>query len=534
MFRNMTIGKKLFGSIGAPLVVALLMGTTTMISLSRVNSSLDSMRGDTRKQVLDDAIKLNLSEMSSMLRAQLVRSFLKDQTFVDKYHRDYQSQLNDLNRNVAELDTLVYLPAGRAYVASMTAASPRLAEFNERIYQKAGHEDIAGATAIYINELAPFARQLQEQAQQFSALQSDLMAQNTQAVNAVEAQALWITIGMLVACLVLVGAVVLIVRRINQDLRLTAESLSMGAEPITIKRNVAACPGARKSHLLLTIAPSKENTRPMKLTARIPVTAAFVATLLFGATGCNQLKSRDQLNKGVQAFKNARYEEAVDHFQTAIKLDPSSEDAKLYLATAYSYQVVPNLDTPENLALAQKALDGFEAVLAKNPNHLTALEQIASIDRNIKKMDDAKLYERKVIALDPNNAEAYYTIGVVDWMQAYKGAVAILAADGLTDDGNGNVKKTNGACQKLQAANTAVVTEGLEALEKAVNINPTYEEAMTYLNLMNRRKADLECGDDAARKADLAQADEWTQKSMGARKANELKKEQKVGGGVTM
>jgi tetratricopeptide (TPR) repeat protein len=505
MFRNMTIGKKLFGSIGVPLVVALLMGTTTMISLSRVNSSLARMRGDTRKQVLDDAIKLNLSEMSSMLRAQL--------------------------------DTLVYLPAGRAYVASMTAASPRLAEFNERIYQKAGHEDIAGATAIYINELVPFARQLQEQAQQFSALQSDLMAQNTQAVNAVnavEAQALWITIGMLVACLVLVGVVVLIVRRINQDLRLPAESLSMGAEPITIKRNVAACPGDRKSHLLLTIVPSKENTRPMKLTARIPVTAAFVATLLFGATGCNQLKSRDQLNKGVQAFKNARYEEAVDHFQTAIKLDPSSEDAKLYLATAYSYQVVPNLDTPENLTLAQKALDGFEAVLAKNPNDLTALEQIASIDRNIKKMDDAKLYERKVIALDPNNAEAYYTIGVVDWMQAYKGAVAILAADGLTDDGNGNVKKTKGACQKLQAANTAVVTEGLEALEKAVSINPTYEEAMTYLNLMNRRKADLECGDDAARKADLAQADEWTQKSMGARKANELKKEQKVGGGVTM
>jgi predicted Zn-dependent protease len=272
----------------------------------------------------------------------------------------------------------------------------------------------------------------------------------------------------------------------------------------------------------------------MKLTARIPVMAAFVATLLFGATGCNQLKSRDQLNKGVQAFKNARYEEAVDHFQTAIKLDPTSEDAKLYLATAYSYQVVPNLDTPENLALAHKALDGFQAVLAKNPNDLTALEQIASIDRNIKKMDEAKLYERKVIALDPNNAEAYYTIGVVDWMQAYKSAVAILAADGLTDDGNGNVKKTKGACQKLQDANNAVVTEGLEVLQKAVSINPTYEEAMTYLNLMNRRKADLECGDDGARKADLAQADEWTQKSMGARKANELKKEQKVGGGVTM
>jgi len=282
------------------------------------------------------------------------------------------------------------------------------------------------------------------------------------------------------------------------------------------------------------IAPPKENTRPMKLTARIPVTAACLVTLLCGATGCNQLKSRDQLNKGVQAFKNQKYEEAVDHFQTAINLDPKSEDAKLYLATAYANQVVPNLDTPDNLALANKALDAFQVVLAKDPNDLTALKQVASISRNIKKMDQAKEYERKVIAVDPNDAEAYYTIGVVDWMQAYKSAVAILAADGLTDDGLGNAKKSKGACQKLVEANTAPVAEGMEALEKAVSINPNYEEAMTYLNLMERRKADLECGNDAARKADISAADDWTQKSMGARKANELAKEKKAGGGVTM
>ena len=272
----------------------------------------------------------------------------------------------------------------------------------------------------------------------------------------------------------------------------------------------------------------------MKLTARISVTAAFLALMLSSATGCNRLKARDQLNKGVQAFKNARYEEAVNHFQTAIELDPGYEAAKLYLATAYSYQVVPNLDTPENLKTAQKALDGFNAVLAKDPNDLTALKQIASIDRNIKKLDEAKVYEKKVIAIDPNDSEAHYTIGVVNWMQAYKNAITILAADGSTDDGNGNPKKSKGACQKLQAANSGLVAEGLQYLNKAVEINKSYDDAMQYLNLTYRRKADLECGDDAARKADLAQADEWSQKAMGTRKENELKKEQKNSGGVTM
>lgn len=272
----------------------------------------------------------------------------------------------------------------------------------------------------------------------------------------------------------------------------------------------------------------------MRLTARIPVTAALLALLLGSTTGCNRLKARDQLNKGVQAFKNARYEEAVTNFQNAIKLDPEYEAAKLYLATAYSYQVVPNLDTPENLKVAQKALDGFNEVLAKDPKDLTALKQIASIDRNIKKLDDAKEYEKKVIAIAPEDAEAHYTVGVVDWMQAYKAAITILAADGLTDDGTGNVKKSKGACQKLQAANTATVDEGLQYLTKAVDINKTYDDAMQYLNLTYRRKADLECGDDVARKADLATADEWSQKAMGARKQNELEKEKKNSGGVTM
>jgi tetratricopeptide (TPR) repeat protein len=272
----------------------------------------------------------------------------------------------------------------------------------------------------------------------------------------------------------------------------------------------------------------------MKFTARIPVTAALLALLLGSTTGCDRLKARDQLNKGVQAFKSARYEEAIGHFQTAIALDPNYEQSKLYLATAYSYQVVPNLDTPENLAVAQKALDGFNAVLAKDPNDLTALKQIASIDRNIKKLDEAKEYEKKVIAIDPNDAEAHYTIGVVDWMQAYKNAITILAADGLTDDGNGNAKKSKDACQKLKDANSTIVQEGLDYLNKAVTLNPTYDDAMSYLNLTYRRKADLECPDDAARKADLAKADEWSQKSMGARKANEKKKEEKTQGGVTM
>ena len=118
--------------------------------------------------------------------------------------------------------------------------------------------------------------------------------------------------------------------------------------------------------------------------------------------------------------------------------------SQLYLATAYSYQVVPDLTTPENLALAQKALDGFDAVLAQNPNDLDALRQEASIYRNIHKYDQAKADEMKIISLDPRDAEANYTIGVIDWTQAYKKDITLLAAAGLQDDAQRKCEEVQG------------------------------------------------------------------------------------------
>src|SRR5579875_531685 len=113
----------------------------------------------------------------------------------------------------------------------------------------------------------------------------------------------------------------------------------------------------------------------MKASARSAQIAGSAALLLIltGATGCSKLKARDQLVKGIQEFKAGHYETAIDHFQQSVALDPNYPNARTYLATAYSYQVQPNNNTPQNLAIAQKAIDGFNEVLAKDPNDVDAL-----------------------------------------------------------------------------------------------------------------------------------------------------------------
>jgi tetratricopeptide (TPR) repeat protein len=267
--------------------------------------------------------------------------------------------------------------------------------------------------------------------------------------------------------------------------------------------------------------------------ARITVLAIAVGGMVLSMSGCNRLAARDQLNKGVEAYKSARYEEAIGHFQKATQLDPSLPMAKSYLATALAQNVVPGLDTPDNLKTAQQAISMFQEVLDKDPSDVNSLKQIAGIYFSIKKFDEAKIWQKKVLAVDPKDPEAAYTVGVVDWTLAHENTLKALVPAGINDDGEGNVKAPKKIMQTIKEENTPFVTEGLQYLNQAVANRANYDDAMAYLNLIYRRKADIDYGDADAVKQDVASAKEWSTKAMGTRKANEEKKD-KGPGGITM
>src|SRR5881227_1839877 len=133
-----------------------------------------------------------------------------------------------------------------------------------------------------------------------------------------------------------------------------------------------------------------------------------VALALFSAIGCGKLRARDQLNKGVQSYKNGKYEDAIDHFQRAVSFDSGLIVARLYLATAYAQQYIPGADTPDNNRNAEQAIDQFKQVLDQHPGRdqqITSLKGIASLYFNMKKLNDAKEYHKKVAELDPNDPE---------------------------------------------------------------------------------------------------------------------------------
>ena len=237
------------------------------------------------------------------------------------------------------------------------------------------------------------------------------------------------------------------------------------------------------------------------------------------ASGCNKLRARDQLNKGVQSYKNAKYEEAIDHFQQAVSLDPGLGVARLYLATAYAQQYIPGVESDDNMRMGNQAIEQYKKVLEGNPgkeSQINSNKGIAYIYLNMKKFDDAKTYYRKALETDPNDPEPYYSVGVIDWTETYQPRMEARAKLGLKPEEPLKDKKV---CEEIKEKNSGNIQDGIDALNKALQLRPDYDDAMAYMNLMYREKADVECEDPAQRAADLKTADEWVDKTMATKKA---------------
>ena len=254
---------------------------------------------------------------------------------------------------------------------------------------------------------------------------------------------------------------------------------------------------------------------------RLVLLLAGVVLLAVASSACKKLKARDQLNKGVNSFRNAQFQTAIEHFQQAVALDPSLVNARLYLAMSYFQQYAPGGESADNLKVAHQAIDAFNDVLQLDPNNTTALATVGQIYYNMKDFDKAKEYERRRLDSQPNDPEPYYWVGVIDYVQCLKSQSEARSGDpklSTPTPGGDFPPLPEKLRAPLAAKNSAMVQEGMQALNKAIELKPNYDDAMAYLNLMYRQKADLEA-DAGARSADLKSANDWLAKAMEARKA---------------
>jgi TonB family protein len=233
------------------------------------------------------------------------------------------------------------------------------------------------------------------------------------------------------------------------------------------------------------------------------------------------------LRQGVNAFKGGRYSDAVAAFQKSVDLNPSAVTPRLYLATVWKSQYIPGATSPENLQAASNAERGFLAVLDLDPRNVTALDSLASLkylesqgaqalEDKLNLLNDARGYYLRVLEADPGKKEAHYSLGVIAWASWYPVWIAARENLGMRPETPGPIEDA-AVRADLRSRSETTLRDGIDHLNKALALDPRYDDAMAYLNLLIREYADL--ADSRSGYEEMkAEADVWVQNALDTRR----------------
>lgn len=244
--------------------------------------------------------------------------------------------------------------------------------------------------------------------------------------------------------------------------------------------------------------------------------AVSASVLSLSLTGCQFLEARDNLNKGVAAFKGGKYPEAEKFFLKAVELEPNNVNSHLYLATAYVNQYIPGAESEENKRMAQNAHNEFSEVLKIDPKNETAVASIASLYFNQKDFKNAIEWNKRLIEINPQNKDAFYTLGVIAWTEWLVPDREARNKMNMKPEDPGPLKDAKVRAE-LKAKYMPMLDEGIKNMQRSLEIDPEYDEAMAYMNLLIRYRADLvDTPDEYKKETEIA--DNWVQKSLQTKK----------------
>ena len=265
----------------------------------------------------------------------------------------------------------------------------------------------------------------------------------------------------------------------------------------------------------------------------------WLAVLVGTAAIFAQTPARNYVNEGVAAFKATKYAEAIELFQQAANAAPSDPIPHMYLAAAYVQQFVPGTDSPANEQFAVNAERELQAVLGMQPENIQAMESLATLHYNraagkkdpaakVQAFDNAAYWYQKITAVQPENKKAHYSLGVLAWGKTYPEVMQARQKLGLKPETPGPLANAD-VRTELRARIGNTVEEGMRHLERAIEIDPQYDDALAYLNLLYRERADLaDSAEDHQR--DVQMADSAVQRALEIKKGKGPQQQAQNGG----
>ncbi len=264
--------------------------------------------------------------------------------------------------------------------------------------------------------------------------------------------------------------------------------------------------------------------------ARNAAVLLLLVCAAFSSAGCNKLKSKKEIKKGNDFFKAAQYQTALAAYQEALRLDPNEKKLHKNIGLAYMGLYQPGSKHPKDLEYAAKAIEHLKTYSEAFPVDRKSREFLVSLYLSTERYDDAIAFYQEMVKENPNDTKAmqslaqmYFKKGdvehAVEWLKKR------LAAE-TTPEAKAEVYYFIGVQAWDRSYNfpnidpverAKIVDEGIDALNKALQIKPDYFEALSYLNLLYREKAKIEA-DPAKKQEYVDTANRYLQQALELRK----------------
>jgi tetratricopeptide (TPR) repeat protein len=258
--------------------------------------------------------------------------------------------------------------------------------------------------------------------------------------------------------------------------------------------------------------------------------ALLLATLVTTGVGCSELQARHHARTGNGHFQNGDYAAAVREYEIAEqKYPPGLHVIELNKGLACRQLMVPGSKTPEQERAVTCALEAFnrmkelrpddprgaqlyvqtlfdadrfdvlvkmyEADLQKNPNDMAAINSLINVHSRADHWAEALKWSMKRADLQPRDAEAQYTVGVMIYNRLFQKGGADKASYDPRPDPNADPKAppktpppfTMGDLMGPERVRVADL--GIQYMTRALEIRPSYREAMGFMSLLYRQKA---------------------------------------------
>jgi tetratricopeptide (TPR) repeat protein len=247
------------------------------------------------------------------------------------------------------------------------------------------------------------------------------------------------------------------------------------------------------------------------------IISRFALALVILTTSCTS-KWRASFDKGTEAFRHARYVEAAQTLEQAAAARPDSVETRIYLANAYLKQYKAGSPT------AKKAEVNLRKALEIEPSNKPALLSLAWLEYNeaqslprigdkLAMLDRAAEVYRKLASIDPQDMRACYWLGVIAWLKGHERLMQARVQLHLEPEDVGPLPD-----EQVRRDLGPLYDDAVKQLSRALEIDPASGDAMVFMSLCLREKADLAASDDDYALT-LKQAGEWSEKARSAKTA---------------